>query len=542
MQTKQKKHGLQLCTALTVICAGIGIAHAQQAGKYISGQSINPYLSAEVYSLTHVDPGQSDQAPYSLKRGTFNIDLKKEPHIVSGPVNIMTLQATDKDHMWGMSSGGVAYIDVSNGGFRQVAQITPPGLKSIPPEALNKVVDTHFTDVDQIKSAVFKDLGITQTRVGNGIYGVVDKDNHVYFDTADGQVYVYGLKDPANPAAGIKLIASRDFKKGVLTGKVGLGGVGTEGIMGLNMTYDGKLIVLGNNSVSVLDRNLEGEVSTVHLDADEFVSNSVAVDEHNGIYFASDKKMHKVVWTGSKLSTSEADGAWAAAYDTGDWMPTVKYGTGTGATPTLMGFKDGEDKLVVFTDGANRMKLVAFWRDGIPAGFKQLPGTKSQRIAGQYAVNCGLPADTKYIQSEQSVVAKGYGAFVVNNIAAVGEKDKLIDVFSLGPIHKPASGAERVDWDPKTHAWKSVWTNGSAISISMAPTMSGPSNIVMINGYHEGSGWEMTGLDWDTGKPVYRAIFGQSNRGNGAYAQPQLFPNGDLLFNSVGGPVRVRNR
>ena len=130
----------------------------------------------------------------------------------------------------------------------------------------------------------------------------------------------------------------------------------------------------------------------------------------------------------------------------------------------------------------------------------------------------------------------------MNNIAAKGEKDKLVDVFSLGPINKPATGAERVDWDQKTHQWKSVWTNSSAISISMAPTMSGPANIVMINGYHQGSGWEITGLDWDSGKPVYRAIFGKSNWGNGAYAQPQLFPNGDLLFNSVGGPTRVRNR
>ena len=37
----------------------------------------------------------------------------------------------------------------------------------------------------------------------------------------------------------------------------------------------------------------------------------------------------------------------------------------TGATPTLMGFGNDEDKLVVITDGAKRMKLVAFWRDAI---------------------------------------------------------------------------------------------------------------------------------------------------------------------------------
>jgi len=38
---------------------------------------------------------------------------------------------------------------------------------------------------------------------------------------------------------------------------------------------------------------------------------------------------------------------------------------------------------------------------------------------------------------------------------------------------------------------------------------------------------------------VHRTIFGQSNLGNGAYALIEGPPNGDLLFNSVGGPLRA---
>jgi hypothetical protein len=60
------------------------------------------------------------------------------------------------------------------------------------------------------------------------------------------------------------------------------------------------------------------------------------------------------------------------------------------------------------------------------------------RISGQLAVTAGLPLSTKYIQSEQSVVGKGYSTFVVNNIAEHGETDKLVDVLSLGPINKPS--------------------------------------------------------------------------------------------------------
>lgn len=80
-----------------------------------------------------------------------------------------------------------------------------------------------------------------------------------------------------------------------------------------------------------------------------------------------------------------------------------------------MGFDDEEDKLVVITDGAKRMKLVAFWRDNIPADAKQV-GDYSKRIAGIHEVTCGLPSSTEWVQSEQSVVAGGYDAFVVNNI------------------------------------------------------------------------------------------------------------------------------
>jgi hypothetical protein len=62
---------------------------------------------------------------------------------------------------------------------------------------------------------------------------------------------------------------------------------------------------------------------------------------------------------------------------------------------------------------------------------------------------------------------------------------------------------------------------------------------VLVNGYTKERGWEITGLDWSTGKNRTRVEFGQTNRGNGAYAILQLLENGDLLFNSVIGPYRI---
>ncbi|MDD7061923.1 MAG: hypothetical protein PUJ36_03385, partial [bacterium] len=48
--------------------------------------------------------------------------------------------------------------------------------------------------------------------------------------------------------------------------------------------------------------------------------------------------MQKIVWKNGRLSTDEADGAWQASYDGGPNAPSIKMGTGTGSTPTLMGF------------------------------------------------------------------------------------------------------------------------------------------------------------------------------------------------------------
>src|SRR5207253_2361790 len=110
----------------------------------------------------------------------------------------------------------------------------------------------------------------------------------------------------------------------------------------------------------------------------------------------------------------------SAPYLTGERPPTIKISSGTGATPTLMGFGPKADRLVVLTDGVNRMNLVAFWRDEIPAFARRQPGAPSPRIAGQIPVTGGLPKSTPWVQSEQSVVVHGYGALVVNNIGPGG--------------------------------------------------------------------------------------------------------------------------
>jgi hypothetical protein len=312
------------------------------------------------------------------------------------------------------------------------------------------------------------------------------------------------------------------------------------------MTYDGHIIIAFSNGVAVIDRDLDPGSSLFYRFADnEYVSNSIAVDEHNGIYIASNMLMRKLVWTGTAISDDENDGAWKSAYNTSQVLPPIiKFGNGTGSTPTLMGFGDDPDKLVVITDGAEQMNLVAFWRDNIPDGFMQKPDTASIRIADQIPVTCGFSPLPQWIQSEQSVVVYGYGAFVVNNIPEtvspeIQGQQKILQVSLMGPAYDTSYGAERFEWDPLSWKWRSVWARPDVSSTSMVPVYSESGNMALVNGYTQANGWAVTGLDWDTGAVVHQTIFGDKNFGNGAYAILQYLENDDLIFNSIVGPIRV---
>lgn len=543
-----KKRALMLLLGMTTLAA-LGGCSSDTSDPVSDKPVPNPWLAAAHYAITHFDSSQSDSTPYGPPSGTFQMDPSQYAISPGGPVNIMTLASTLKDFMWGVGTDHVAFIE--KGTWRTRAHLNAPAYvdPSLGPIAsetfrafgeLNPVGMTS-TDMHLRLSA---DFGANYSaRLVNGAYSVVDRNNILYANFGNG-VYAFTLTDAADPSRGIRILHRLDDARTVQ------GGTPPASVMiqGLTFTYDGYLIITFRNGVAVVDRTLD--VASAHFvpfGPQEQVTNSVAVDEKNGIYVASDKLMRKLVWTGKTLSERAEDGAWSSPYDAPDdaLPPMVKFGLGTGSTPTLMGFGPDPDKLVVITDGAKRMKLVAFWRDEIPAGFVQRPGTASARIAGQIDVTCGLPAATPWIQSEQSVVVSHYGAFVVNNIPAtadsmdIAHSSKILAVSLMGPVYDSCFGVERFRWNPDSDSWSSVWRRPDVSSTSMVPIHSQSSTMALVNGYTRERGWEVTGMNWDTGATVHQTLFGRKNLGNGAYAILEYLENGDLLFNSIVGPLRV---
>lgn len=506
----------------------------------------NPFLSADIYGVTHINPAKQNSIPYDIPLKTQHIDLDSLVPVWGGPVNNATYASTAPGYFWSVSTDRVALIEARGKRWEKVADIDLPGAQRRSLADLNNIVDYEYRDM---KGAEAHLKGILGDSPGNimpaGIYALVS-DQDIVYANAGTTVSAIGRVDPEDVSKGLEIKAQFDTAQIIPPTSV-FGEEPRVRLVGMNMTYDGHIVIGALNGIAVVDAAFSAGQFRSFDDDNQMATNSLAVDSKNGIYVATGSKipqlpgvMHKFVWTGSQISNDPKDGAWRAQYDGGDWPPAIKAGTGTGATPTLMGFGPDEDKLVLITDGTNRMKLVAFWRDDIPADARPIAGALSPRIADQKPVTAGISEQHAWLQSEQTIIVSGQGAFVVNNLIEEGHPDRIIDVMTVGPVHRPPRGVEKMVWNDKENRFYSAWARGDVVSVSMVPLASSGAGAVFVNGYSEKDGWEVTGLDWETGATVSRTIFGHDNKGNGTYGILQFLEDGDMLFNSVIGPYRIR--
>lgn len=532
--------------AVAALLVGLALGLTEAAAQQVPER--NPFLSAAIYGVTHVNPAKQNSIPYNINLQEKRVDLDALTPVWGGPVNNATYASAQAGFFWSVSTDRVALIDAREGRWTMAANIDLPGATRRSRDALERIVGFSYSSMPAAEAHLKGILGPNPGSImPAGIYALVSNRDFVYAN-AGTIVSAIGLVDRNDPSKGLEVKARYDTATIIPPTSV-FGEAPRIGLVGMNMTYDGHVVIGALNGVAVVDAALTRGQFVAFGDDNQMATNSLAVDAGGGIYVATGSKqprlpgvMRKLVWKNGRLSADPADGAWTAEYDGGDWPPAIKAGTGTGSTPTLMGFGDTEDKLVLITDGANRMKLVAFWRDTIPADARTVPGARSPRIADQKPVTAGISEQRAWLQSEQTIIVSGQGAFVVNNLIEEGHPDRIIDVMTVGPVHTPPRGVEKIVWNDKENRFYSAWARGDVVSVSMVPLASSGANAVFVNGYSKTDGWEVTGLDWDTGRTVSRTIFGQNNKGNGAYAILQFLENGDMLFNSVIGPYRIPMR
>jgi len=235
----------------------------------------------------------------------------------------------------------------------------------------------------------------------------------------------------------------------------------------------------------------------------ENVSNSIAADEHGGIYVVTDAAMIKYQWDGAALTK-----VWRTDYLSDEPFSVLRLGPGSGSTPSLMGTELDEDRFVVITDGQELMHLVLMWRDEIPGDWVGLPG-RDPRIACEIPVTFGDPATTRTL-SEQSVLVRGHAAVVVNNLLldeSAADTPLAVIAPALAALEGgnpdvAPVGAERFDWDPVTRSCASTWTNTTISLPNAIPTMSESTGLMYALGQRDGV-WGVEALDFDTGESVF---------------------------------------
>ncbi len=505
----------------------------------------NPYLADSGYAIAH---GRCDQQDNSPLRGP------------TGPTE--TLGERDRQYTWlgpghfgGLTSS--PYPDgrrvIWSNGREAIAKLDYDTLEVLATLPVGDAVPTPVPDLEAMvaglddlrgPAAIDHALGLTlQFMTGlDGVYALVDRDNTLFLGRRT-HAAAYVEADPTDP---ISAIVERDrWEK-----PAHIGG----SFVGINLTFDGRLVLTTDEGWVVgLARDFS-EYEAVQLpgafeqaaaycarmeaergnSAYGWVRTSCCVDDAGGIYVSSVDHIHKVVWTGSRLSLDPADGAWSAEYRNGA-------GFGSGTTPSLMGFGD-EDRFVVIGDGDDVVNITLLWRDEIPDDWEQLPGAPSRRIAGLGPAHMGDP-DRAAIQTEQSITVSGYGAMTVNNeptsipegFPAQGAR---LLVFFLG--HDPAytpHGMHKYEWDPDARALREAWVNTDVASPNSVPFVSQGSDLVYTCGVRDRQ-WTIEAVDWTTGEAAFHFTLGGSKY-NTLGAGITLDEDGRLLFGTIFGKTRV---
>jgi hypothetical protein len=388
----------------------------------------------------------------------------------------------------------------------------------------------------------------------SGAYSILDRDNHLIVGR-ERSLDVYGDAVPGDRFSGIAHLKRFTFPARALCGP-------DDKLVGATMLFDGRVAFASQLGVvgtipreparmtaeNLVTASINRERCATATAGDkglDQVSNSIAADEHGGIYVVTSKAMYRYDWDGTRVRET-----WRAPYDTGSESGAVRIGDGSGSTPTLMGTGPRQDRFVVVTDGAKLMHLDLFWRDGIPADWKGLPG-RDRRVACEIPITFGDPSATES-QNEQSVLVRGYASVVVNNqlendaafAGLPGNARLLAAALAGGDPGNAPHGMQRVDWDPRTRSCSATWANREVSIPNGIPSMSTDSGLIYGLG-QRGGVFGLEGVDFATGASRLRVDAGATPDFNSAYAATTVGPDGAIWTGGVAaytifrGPARA---
>lgn len=500
----------------------------------------NPYLADSKYPISHASPAQQDSVAVAIK-DTYSHTL--EPSEIkfadTGPANfgavISNPYPNGKKVIWTNSLDRITKIDHDS--FEVLSTYWLPDVKRYTETDATEAVARLNENNEGFFAVLNSHKEMNKLRSLSSMYTLTDRDNVLFLGSKKGHIQAFGDAVAGDPNSDILPLRRFDLPAEV-TGLT----------VGMNMTPDGWLVAVTEHGYVVVVKRDFSEHRVIRLRHSEgaedkatkpagggWVRNAFAVGEDGGIYIASQSHMHKVMWQNEQLSTDEHSGAWSAPYNNG-------LGDGTGSTPTLMGFGDDEDQLVLITDGDALMNLTVFWRNKIPTDWQAPEGAQSNRVAGMLPVNMGDPERTE-MQSEQSVGVSGYGAMVVNNtprnipwyLPQIANP-LLLGALGSSPYYQPF-GVQKMQWDSEKDQLEYAWVNHEISSPNCVPMISNIDQRAYLIGARDNQ-WTLEALDWETGESVYHLVIGDQFY-NSVFTATRMDETGNIHYGSSWGRVRL---
>ena len=485
----------------------------------------NPWVAEAAYAISHHNPAQTDVTDVDgpTRGAKLTVDQVQTVPLLwcSAP---LFKHIGDKTVVIASNPMGLIKVDASGENFNMISNVPYPGREDVHAEVSNDKIMAVMADIDEKRRKkqdwrllfnawlMYYKLNINMRTMPSGAYAVIDKDGY-HYTFYDKHHLVKSFDDnqvdkPLLPVAHANIVGQLPQEAAA----------GIDKILGINLTYDGHIVVAASGAVIVADRDLK--LKDYLLFPGEHVENSIAVDDNNGIYVVTSVNMHKLVWDGSRLSQDEKDGAWSSPYDVmpeGEAHAMGAASHGSGTTPSLLGFGDDEDKLVIISDGnPDNAQIVAFWRDAIPADFKQKPGTQSRRIADQ------IPFRLSKTTVEASPVVYGNGVLVVNSTYPEPgpiPMDLISNAFLAGTTRAAPMGIQKYEWLPDEDRFVESWAIDQVDNTDWMPPAVSTRNGLVYIANRQNDTYEYFAADWETGQKT----------------ATWEFPDDSVLWNNWGG-------
>ncbi|MCP4629421.1 MAG: hypothetical protein GY850_38840 [bacterium] len=527
---------LSLCVLLMTSCSDGRLQNKERPG---TGFPANPYLTSGAHKMTHVNSANSDTVPIAGPTSPSVTLAEKDYDLLwLGPIAPGLYDYTYPDGstiIWTSKPDRIIKLAIRNGKLTLLNEYRLPEGKypyvseDRIKDFINKIDDTELASPEFQKLAHKWD-GYELYAVSRAMYAMLGSEN-IFYVGGGGRITAYGDAEPGNPDSPIAKLREFEFDKTRMNQGFGF-------LFGINMTYDGYIVAV----------NLDGTVMAISRDfkrswyyplgKGEKIWNGLCVDEKGGVYFASNKKIYKLIWTGNGFSDEEKDGAWSEEYEIGSFDESRRISRGSGTAPALMGGPADRDRFVVIADGANVNNIVLYWRDEIPGDWQKPAGTSSRRVASKLPINFGN-TDLEDSYSENSIVVWKHGAVIANNSRKDG-KAWTIDLMLQGnePANAPY-GIMKFLWNMETRKLEVAWINEKTSISNSTPVISTVTNRLYLAGQRDGV-WTAEAINYSGGETTAIYRLGTSQRFNPTYPDVQLLYNGDIAWPAFAGILRLK--